>query len=134
MQNKKYFPSLGFIILSVTIISVAMFLYWVENAVFDATQAENKAHIYFADKEYSKAHSSFYKAATLSENNKDKSRQYRCAANAAHAQNDMDETLDMIALSLKYDKTNKNAIALLKAMLKIKQITKEDIDKLGVDY
>jgi tetratricopeptide (TPR) repeat protein len=111
-----------------------LFFYWVQNAIFDATQADNKGHIYYSDQEYSKAYNSFYKAAILSENKLDKSREYRCAANAAHAQNDIDKTLDMISLSLKYNETNQNAIALLKVMLNQKQITKKDIKRLGVHY
>ena len=132
--DKKYMPSLGFVILLSTVVSIFLFFYWVQNAVFDAAQSERKGHKYFANQNYSKAYKKFYLAATLSEDKNDKSRQYRCAANAAYAQQDIDKTLEMLTLALKYNKTNENVKALLKVMLDAKQINKEDIQKLGVHY
>ncbi len=134
MNSKKYIPSIGFFILLIAFAATFSFFYWVENTVLDATQAESRAHSYFAEKKYSKAYENFFQAANLSENFDDKSRQFRCAANAAHAQNQIDKTLEMLAKALKYNKNNENAISLLKAMLNAKQITQQDIDKLGVDY
>lgn len=134
MNSKKYIPSFGFFILLSTIISTVGFFYWVENAVFNAFGMEDKAHVYYSEKKYSKAYENFLESAELSENSNDKSRRYRCAANAAHAQNKIDKALDMLGKSLKYNKNNENAIALLKAMENAKQISKEDIKSIGADY
>ena len=79
-------------------------------------EEEKKGHLFFAKKEYQKALVCFKKALefTDKDDNKTLSKRYRYYANTLMLLDRKDEAVKNFALSLKYDKTNKNAFYPLK--------------------
>jgi len=127
----------GLLALSLIIISfmVALcFFDWANNTLYDKKQIEDRGHQYYAQKKYIKAYADFSKAAELNTNTlgvkkKKISESYRYAATAAYANLDFIQASAMALKSLEYNNENVAAIALIKRMLKHKQITPAQIAK-----
>lgn len=126
----------GLIIVSLVIALV--FFDWAYNSLYDKKQIENRGHQYYAQKQFNKAYQDFSRAAELNANTPDVEKQkisqsYRYAATAAYANLDFAQAAAMALKSLTYDQGNTAAIALIKRMLKHKQMNAAQLVGLDQD-
>ena len=95
MLNRKYLPSLGFVILMITLISSIFFMKWALGPLkYDrAFEYEVSAHTAFEKKDFDKAYELFISSADISDDNLSKSKRYRYAAISLLAVNKESEAL-----------------------------------------
>lgn len=107
----KTLPSIGFILIIISICSIAFFLDWVYSplAYVKADKLERKGHIAFQEGRRAEALQYFLAAAKLPDDMISRSRRYRCAAYST----DGDEAVKYFKLALQYNPENELA---LKAM------------------
>ena len=106
--NKKYMPSLGFVILLVTIISSTLFIRWALSPLSyeKAMMLEQKGHKFAKEGKNKKASEYFLDSAQIMDDNSSTSRRYRCAGSTTSNE---DDKIEYFRLSLKYNPNNKNA-------------------------
>ena len=116
MLNKKYLPSLGFVILSITIISSVLFVRWALGPLSyeKAAHEEQLGHQFAKEDKAKEASTHFLNAAKIEDDNVSTSRRYRCAGSTASNEEDK---IKYFKLSLKYNSNNKNAKNGLKLLL-----------------
>ncbi len=111
--NKKYFPSLGFILLLVTISATSLCITWVFSPLSyeKALILEKKGHKYFKEEKYAKAYEYFLKSALINDKNSTISYRYRCTGTALSQQKKYKEAMNYYQKALSYNKKNKIAKA-----------------------
>lgn len=130
MNIKSCLPSFGFFVLLASVIVTYCFFSWGSDIIYDKDALEQRANQYFLEKKYKKAYKDFINAAKLMPLDADKSRNYRGAANAAYELSDIKSALSAVALSLKHNKQNKNAINILNTLLLTREIGYKDISMI----
>ncbi len=108
MFNRKYLPSLGFVVLISTIICGILFIRWALSPLdFEKAKYEERLGNKLVSKGKNKdALRHFLTAARIKDDNVSTSRRYRLAANASSNE---DMKIKHYKLSLRYNKNNKNA-------------------------
>lgn len=108
MLNKKYLPSLGFMVLLVTVVSSGLFIRWALGPLsYEKAQIEEtKGHQLTKDGKYEEASKFFLKAAKIEDNPISTSRRYRCAGTTAKVEEDK---IKYYQLALKFNPNNQNA-------------------------
>lgn len=125
---RKYY---GIILLFVTIVISVLFISWVISPMpFEKAQIlEQQGHSYFGEDEFRKSYKSFLASAKIEvDNNKERSRRYRCAGTAIYS---LDPTMamKMFSLALYYNKDNINASNALSHIVTNNRDILFDIDK-----
>ena len=117
MLNKKYLPSLGFLILLLTIIGSGLFIKWAMGPLSyeKAQQEETLGHQYAKDGKAAEAAKHFLNAAKIQDDNVSRSRRYRCAGSTTANE---EQKIKYYKLALKYNPNNKIAIRELKPYLR----------------
>lgn len=116
MFNKNYFSSLGFLILSITIILSILFVKWAFYPLSHekAEQEEQLGHHYLKDRKAVEALKHFLNAARIEDDNISRSRRYRCVGSTSFNKEDKKKYYN---LALKYNPNNQNAKNELKLLL-----------------
>ncbi len=106
--NRKYKPSLGFFILSFTIVSSTFFINWVLEPFGHeiAMDYEQRANKLTAEGKLEDASKYFLRAAEIEDDKNNTSRRYRCAGTTALNKEDK---IKYFKFALKYNPNNKNA-------------------------
>jgi len=117
--NRRYLPSLGFIILLTTIISTTIFINWIFSP-FNYEKAmilEQKAHRLTKDGKLKEASKYFLKSAKIKDDNISTSRRYRCVGSTTQ---NIEAKIKYFKLALKYNPNNRSAKLNLNRYLKEK--------------
>ncbi len=119
MLNKFYLPSLGFVILSITIVCSILFIQWVAGPYnYEvALSAERKGHKLAKLKNLQEAKKYFLKAANINDINTSRSNRYMWTASVSINKEDK---IKFYTLALKYNNNNQVATKRLKNLLKKK--------------
>jgi len=117
MLNKKYLPSLGFIILVMTVVSSGLFIKWAIGPLsYERAKLEEKlGHQLAKEGKNIEAAKHFLKAAEIETDNISRSRQYRCVGSTSTS---LEDKIKYFKLSLKYNPNNGNALLGLKNLYK----------------
>jgi len=109
MLNKKYFPSLGFIILSITVACSILFVNWALGPLGyeKASYEEKLGHQLAKEGKVKEASKHFLISAKITDDPISTSRRYRCVASTSRSTEDK---IKYFKLALKYNPKNKNAI------------------------
>jgi len=133
MKIKSCLPSLGFWILFISSIFSYWFFSWGSDILYDKNALEQRANQLFLEKQYKKAYIDFINTAKLMPLGIDKSRNYRSAANAAYELSNINNTLNALILSLKYNKKNQSALDILNNLLIKREIGYQDIKMIDAN-
>jgi len=127
LQIKRPFTSFGTNIFIITVISAAFFVNWALGPLTyeKAQMKENLGHQLTRQGKNNQAYKAFLSAAEIQDDVISRSRRYRCAGTVI---SDFREKLRLFDLSLKFNKTNTNAIKELKNL--IPKISIKDIGLL----
>ena len=108
MQSKKNLPSVGFVILVITIIFSILFINWALGPLSyeEAQIEETKGHQLAKEGKNKEASNHFLNAAKIEDDNVSTSRRYRCAGTTA---SDKKDKINYYQLALKYNPNNENA-------------------------
>lgn len=108
MRSNKYLPSLGFVILTLTIICSILFIKWVvEPLSYEEAQIEEqKGHESAKNGNLKEASKHFLIAAKIDDDNISTSRRYRCAGSTSSKKSDK---IEYFTLALKYNPNNEIA-------------------------
>jgi len=116
---------LAWLLILCSLFTSVLFFYWAIYTVYDTKQLEQQGHHYYANKQYKKAYSYFYRVAQMTEEAENTtiadrqklSSRYRFAATAAHSDKNYQDALIMLKKSLEHNPDNQQAIALQKHIL-----------------
>ncbi len=118
MHIRKYLPSLGFVILFVTIVFCFLFVNWALGPLSyeKAQYEEQKGHQLTQEGKYAEASTHFLRAAEIEDDNISRSRRYRCAGTTSA---DMTDKIKYFELALKFNPENGNALHELERINKV---------------
>lgn len=108
MNNKKYLPTTGFVVLLITIILATVIMKWALGPLSyeKAAKLESKAHSLVKKGEAEKASRYFLESAKIDDDKISISRRYRCAGSTTSSEVDK---INYFRLALKHNPNNKNA-------------------------